>query len=452
MEFHQYLQVVRQYWRSILAVLVLTVAAAAALTFAQTPVYSSSSAIFLTVDSGGSAGELSQGAVYAERTVASYVSVATTAIVLEPVIEELGLDLAPSDLAKELTVSSPPDTSILTIEARSEDPRQAALISNSVAASLLDAVDDLAPSGPAGTRLVSATVIDRAQPPEQPASPRPASNLVLGAILGAFLGVGQALLRSSLDTRVRSEDDVHKVTDVPILASVGRNTATRSKATGAATERWASAEAYRRLRTSVGFLGLGGERRPSMVITSSLAGEGKTETAVNLARVLAQAGESVLLIDADLRRPQVAQRMRLDAEFGLVDVLTGKGDLDDFKIEVSTGHLSVLPAGAVPPNPSELLGSAAMTQLITTAERGFDYVLFDTPPLLPVADALVLASRTGGAIVVTRSGQARRSELGSALSALASSDVPALGIVLNDAPATATTAVSGYYTSDFAED
>lgn len=446
MEFHQYLKVLRKYWRSTLAVLFMSVAAAAALTLVQTPVYASASSIFLTVESGGSAGELSQGAAYAERTVASYVTVATTAIVLQPVITELGLDTTPGELADSLTISSPPDTSILNVTARDESSEQAALISNSVASSLLQAVRELAPSGPDGARLVSASVIDRAQPSAEPFSPRPASNLVLGGILGCFLGLGQALLRSTLDTRVRTQEDVEKVTEVPILASVGRNVATRARASGTASERWATAEAYRRLRTSVGFLGLGGERQNSMVITSSLAGEGKTETAVNLARVLAHAGESVLLVDADLRRPQVAQRMHLDAELGLVDVLTGRGTLDDFRIEISSGNLSVLPAGAVPPNPSELLGSAAMAQLVAAAEKDFDYVLFDSPPLLPVADALVLASRTGGAIVVTRSGRARRSELAAALAALAASDVPALGIVLNDAPATAT-AVSGYYTS-----
>lgn len=447
MEFHQYLRVLRHYWRSTLGVLLLCVVAAAAVTMLQTRVYSATSSIFLTVESGGSAGELSQGAAYAERTVASYVSVATTAIVLEPVIEELELDTTPAELADHLTISSPPDTSILNVAARDESAWQAARISNGVAASLLDAVTELAPSGPDGARLVSATVIDEAQAPEHPFTPRPASNLVLGAVFGAFLGFGQALLRSSLDTKVRTQEDVEKVTEVPLLAAVGRNVPTRTRAAGAAGERWASAEAYRRLRTNVGFLGLGGERKRSMVITSSLAGEGKTETAVNLARVLAHAGESVLLVDADLRRPMIAQRMRLDAELGLVDVLTGRGSLADLQMEVLPG-LSVLAAGAVPPNPSELLGSAAMTHLVEEAERLFDYVLFDSPPMLPVTDALVLASRTGGVIVVTRSGRVRRSELGATLSTLAASDVPALGIVLNDAPATAASAVAGYYASN----
>ena len=177
------------------------------------------------------------------------------------------------------------------------------------------------------------------------------------------------------------------------------------------------------MRTNVGFVALGGERQRSMVITSSVRGEGKTETAVNLARVLAAAGESVLLVDADLRAPQVAQRMGLDGALGLSDVLTGRGTLEALTIEAAPGRLTVLPAGTVPPNPSELLGSDAMAHLLTTAERQYDYVLFDAPPLLPVTDSVVLSAQAGGAIVVARSGLVRRPQLEAAVDLLKQGDV-----------------------------
>jgi len=445
MEIQQLLQMLRRYWRSALATLLLCVTAAAALTLLQTPSYAATSSVFLTVDSGGSAGELSQGATYAERTVTSYVNVARTEVVLQPVIDELSLDTTLVELREDLTISSPTGTSILNVTARNDSREQAAQQANAVAASLQRVVGELAPSGSDGAQLVSASIIDTARPPVTPASPRPILNLSLGVVLGCLLGLGQVVLRSRLDTRVRTREDIEKVTDVPVLASVGRNVNTSVRAAGVARERWSSAEAYRRLRTNVGFLGLGGERRPSLVITSSLAGEGKTETALNLARVLAQAGESVLLVDADLRRPKVAERMRLDADLGLVDVLTGRGSLEDLCIQVGSGQLWILPSGTIPPNPSELLGSAGMAHLITEAEERFDHVLFDTPPLLPVTDALVLASRTGGAIVVARSGRVRWSELGAALNILAVGGVPALGVVLNDTPMNGAGAYAGYY-------
>ncbi|MHA7862306.1 tyrosine-protein kinase domain-containing protein [Tessaracoccus sp. Y36] len=448
MELQQYLQIVRRYWRSTLATALLCIAVAAGFTLLQSPKYTATSSLFITVESGGTAGELSQGATYAERQVGSLVSVASSALVLQPVIDELGLDLTVGQLADKLSVSSPTATSIIKVSAENGSPQAAADLSNSVAASLQRSTESLAPAGPDGARLVSATVIDSAVAPTTPSAPRPAMNLALGALLGLLLGLGQAVLRSVLDTRVRTSEDVAEVTDAPILAEIGHREKT---AAGRAAEdqgiEWASAEAYRKLRTSIGFVGLGGERRSSMVITSSLPGEGKTETSTNLARVLALAGERVLLIDADLRRPQVGARLRIDSELGLTDVLTGRGSLQDLIIDVAPGYLSVLPAGTIPPNPSELLGSEAMGHLLATVERQYDYVLMDAPPVLPVTDAVVLGAQAGGVVVVSRSGYIRRPQLHGALNSLQAAEVDLLGLVLNDVPATRADVYGGYYTS-----
>lgn len=445
MELQQYLRILRRYWRSTLATLLACVALAALVTLMQKPTYSSSASVFITVDSGGTAGELSQGATYAERQVASFMSVATTAMVLQPVIDELGLDLSPRQLAQRLTVTSPAATSIIKVAANDSNPELAAQLSNSVAIELTSAVDELAPPGPDGTRLVSATLVDEAPVPVSPTAPRPAMNLALGGLLGLLLGFGQAVLRSLIDTRIQTADDVSQVTDAPILASIGHIESEAGRALPRDGQQWANAEAYRRLRTNVGFVGLGGERRPSIVMTSALGGEGKTETAINLARVLALAGDSVLLIDADLRRPQVASRLRLDSELGLSDILTGRGTLEELTIKVTPGGFSVLPAGTVPPNPSELLGSEAMAHLLTTAERQYDVVLFDAAPLLPVIDAVVIAAQSGGAIVVARSGLVRRQQLGAALETLRSADVALLGLVVNDVPLAHSDVYGGYY-------
>lgn len=444
MEFQQYLRIVQRYWRSTLATLFLCIAVAAGFTLLQSPTYTASSSVFLTVESGESAGELSQGATYTERQVRSYLTVATTATVLQPVIDELGLDTIPSQLASQLTVTSPASTSIINVSADAGSPGEAADIANAVSVSLLDAVEELSPASADGTRLVVASVIEEAQPPARPSSPRPTINLALGALIGLALGLGQGILRSVLDTRLRTTKDLESVTDAPVLAVVGRIDAAADRAAANDGAQWASAEAYRRLRTNVSFVGLGGERRPSIVVTSSVAAEGKTETVVNLARVLAQAGESVLLIDADLRRPQVAARMRIDSELGLSDVLTGRGALHELIIDVAPGYLAVLPAGTIPPNPSELLGSEAMAHLLATVERQYDYILFDAPPLLPVTDSVVLASQAGGAIVVARSERVRRPQLESAIELLNAGDVTLLGVVLNDVAGSRDGSYGGY--------
>ena len=445
MELQQYLRVVRRYWRSAIATLLLCVVVAAAVTLAQKPTYTASSALFVAVESGDSAGELSQGATYAERQVTSFVSVATTTVVLQPVIDELSLDLTPVQLKKKLTVTTPAATSLINVSATDGDPAQAARIADAVAASLTRAVDELSPDGGTGKGLVAATVIDPAVAPISPTAPRPTVNLALGVVLGLLLGVGQAVLRSALDTRVRTATDIEALTDSPLLGSIGHVEDANAHSSEAEGSQWANAEAYRRLRTNVGFVGLGGERRPSMVMTSSMAGEGKTQTVVNLARVLAQAGESVLLIDADLRRPQVAARMGLDNEFGLTDILTGRGKLEEMVIDVEPGSLAVLPSGTVPPNPSELLGSEAMSHFLATVERQYDHVLFDAPPLLPVTDAVVLASQTAGAIMVARSGKVKRPEFEQAMRLLDGGSVTLLGVVLNDVPSKGGSNYTGYY-------
>ncbi len=443
MELQQYLRILRDYWRSILASLFVCIAVAAGVTLLQTPTYSTSASVFITVESGGTAGELSQGANYAERQVNSFINVTTSELVLQPVIDQLGLSETPRQLAKALAVSSPANTSVIKIAATETSPEQAALIANTVASQLVQAVGDLAPPGPDGTGLVSATVIDNAPVPVSAVSPRATTNLALGALLGLLLGFGQAVLRSMLDTRIRTTADIEQVTDAPVLATIGHRETETGGAAGVSEQQWATAEAYRRLRTNVGFVGLGGQRRSSIVITSSLGSEGKTETVVNLARVLAKAGSTVLLIDADLRRPQLAARMGIDSDLGLSDVLTGRGPMYDFVIQAAP-NLTVLPAGTIPPNPSELLGSDAMAHLLTAVEEHYDYVLFDTPPLLPVTDAAVLSAKAGGAIVIARSGVVRRPQLEGSLELLEAGDVTLFGLVLNDVPMTSR---SHYYST-----
>jgi len=445
MEFQQYLRILRRYWRSTLAVVLACVAVAALVTLLQKPTYSSTSSVFISVDSGGTAGELSQGATYAERQVKSYVEVVTSALVLEPVIRELGLDTTPSALRKSLMVSTPTATSVIQIEAQDQDPVLASQLANAVAESQQAAVAELAPPSAEGSGLVSATVVDQAPVPTGPTAPRPTVNLALGVVLGLMLGLAQAVIRSMADTHVRTVADIESLTEAPVLATIGHLTTTAGRASDSSGQQRSNGEAYRRLRTNVGFLGLGGERRPSFVMTSAIPDEGKTETVVSLARVLAQAGESVLLVDADLRRPSVAARMRLDAELGLSDVLAGRAVLADLVIPVGPGRLDVLPAGSVPPNPSEMLGSDAMAQAIASMERDYNYVLFDAPPLLPVTDAVVLSAQTGGAILVTRSGVVKRAHVEEAIGILESSRASLLGVVLNDVTETSPDVYQGYY-------
>ena len=446
MDLQQYLQIFRKYWRSILTVLSVCVGAALVFTFLQTPKYSSTSSALIAVDTAASAGELSSGALYAERQVSSFVALADSALVLDPVIDELGLDVTPQALRSRVSVSAPAGTSIVDVTVTDTNAGRAAEIANAITASLKNVTSDVVPTGPDGDEIVTVTVVEPASESSRPVSPRPVVNIALGLIAGVVLGLGQALVRRLLDSRIRTRDDLEEITDAPVLASVVHHKGSdraKDEAAPARGTAWASDESYRKLRTAVGFVALGGERRSSIVVTSSVQGEGKTETSTNLAKVLAEAGARVLLVDADLRRPQVGARLGLDDELGLSDVLTGRADLND--VLLSVDDLSVLTAGTVPPNPSELLGSEAMAELLALVEAHFEYVILDAPPLLPVTDAAVLSHQAGGAVVVARAGVARQNQLTEALSILEAADASVYGVGLNDVPVSQIDGYSQYY-------
>ena len=427
MELPDYVNLVRRYWRSIVATALVVLGLATAASFVQQRMWTSTASLYIAVESGGNAGELSQGATYAERQVKSFVEVATSPYVLQPVIEELGLNITPAALAKNLTVVAPLNTSVIAISVQAETPEQAAERANAAAASLARAVDQLSPQGSRDERLVQATVIQPASPAERPTSPRILQYVLIGLLLGVLLGLAQALARDKLNTRVRSAEDIAQITNTPLIGAISRYQQTPHTSGYSPTD-----EAFRTLRTNLSFLGLAGERRPSIVLTSSIASEGKTETAIRLAKTLAQAGEKVLLVDADLRRPQVAARMGLEGAAGLSHALSGQATAWELLQPGEVNGLDVLAAGAVPPNPAELLASDAMQAFLRLAEDRYDYVILDSPPLLPVTDAAVLASAAGGAIVVARSRVVSQQELATGLYSLSSAGATVIGIVLND--------------------
>jgi capsular exopolysaccharide synthesis family protein len=195
------------------------------------------------------------------------------------------------------------------------------------------------------------------------------------------------------------------------------------------------AEAARQLRTNVHFVDVTAGKH-SFMITSSLPGEGKTTTAVNLGLAMADSGLKVLLIDADLRHPNVARSLGLESAVGLTTLLVGAAEPEDVFQQWAGTSLYVLAAGEVPPNPSELLGSRAMKELFDELTEQFDFILVDAPPVLPVADPLVISQLTGGTVMVVAAGETRRRHLAEALRVLGTASVEVGGFVLTKAQAT----------------
>jgi capsular exopolysaccharide synthesis family protein len=296
-------------------------------------------------------------------------------------------------------------------------------------------------------------VIDDALVPPAPVSPKPLQNLLLAAILGMVLGVGAVFARESLDTRVRSREDVAAATGgVPVIGTIPRILAPgangRGLRRGAASphpplatrdDPWSpAAEAYRALRTSITFTGRD-EGPSTVVITSAMPGEGKSTTSANLAITLAQQGVRTVLVDADLRRGTLHHALGMQRDPGLSHLLLRKAPLDDVLQEVEVGNpgnpLRFIGSGVLAPNPSELLGSPELARVLAELRERFDMVIFDAPPLRLVTDAAILARRVECCLVVTRANYSDRQVLHEAVGQLQQMDSPVTGVVLNDVPA-----------------
>lgn len=449
MDLYDYLRVLRRNWILIVASLLAGLMAAGAASILVKPTYTSATQLFVAIQSSGSVAELQQGNTFSQARVQSYVKTVTSPVILQPAIDVLGLDETPETLASRIRASSDPNTVLIDIEVDDTSPVQAAAIAQAVADSLINGLDTLERPKAGGNSPVSLSVIAPAIAPTSPSAPNTRLNLLLGLFAGLCAGVGLAVLRTALDHRIRGEADFRRTSDAPVLGAIAFDRDALKKPlltqTGPQSPR---AESYRQLRTNLQFANVTGQAK-SILMTSSLPGEGKSTTATNLALALVQAGQSVCLIDADLRRPMVNEYLGLDRNAGLTTALVGQADVMDLLQPWGVDPLYVLASGQIPPNPSELLGSKQMTQILERLGETFDTIIIDAPPLLPVTDAAVLAQHVGGVVLVVGAQKLKRQDLEKALGTLELVEATVLGVVLNRLPQSGPDAYSySYYSSD----
>jgi len=271
--------------------------------------------------------------------------------------------------------------------------------------------------------------------PSSPSSPKPAQDALLGLAAGLALGLGAAFLRESLDDRLTSKEAAEHAGGAPVLAMTPAVTSWRHQkrplVVTVTDPTSPAAESYRSLRTSLQFARQGQPLR-SMVVTSPGVNEGKTATLANLGVVFAQAGERVVLVSGDLRRPRIGDFFGLDEQAGLTSVLLGQLTLEETLLPVpGFGRLTLLPSGPVPPNPAELLNSAQAQEIFGRLRHHYDLVLIDSPPVLPVTDSAVLARHADATLLLAAAGQTRRADLHRAVEKLDQVNAKILGIVLN---------------------
>jgi succinoglycan biosynthesis transport protein ExoP len=447
-DIRDYALVLRKRWRLIVLCTLLAAAASLAATLAATPKYQASAQLFVSTSGGMEAavGNLQQGSQFAQQRVKSYADIIDNPDVVEPVVRELGLDVSPRLLAESIEASAPLDTVLINIDVTNEDPRQAQQVANAVATRFTEVASELETPEGGQSSPVKVSVVRTADLPTDPVSPRPKLNLALGLLVGLAVGIGAAVLRETLDTSIKGASDVQEQLDLPTLGLIAYDPeAGKRPLIVHADPHSTRAEAFRQLRTNLQFVDV--DRKPrSIVVTSSVPQEGKSTTTCNLAIALTQAGLRVILVEADLRRPRLAEYLGMEGAVGLTDALVGRADLDDVLQSWGDGKLQVLASGPTPPNPSELLGSHQMGELLRDLESRCDLVLLDAPPLLPVTDAAVLTAQASGAMVVIRSGHTTREQASRAVEILRAVDAHLYGVVLNMVPTKGPGAYKyGYY-------
>ncbi|TXK19495.1 polysaccharide biosynthesis tyrosine autokinase [Homoserinibacter sp. GY 40078] len=434
MELRDYLRILRRHWVVILVMVLVGAGAAATYSVLVTPMYEARTKVFVAATGASSVTELNAGSSFTQQIVRSYAEVVRTGIVLEPVIDDLDLDETPAELATRITASVKLDTVIVEISVTDSDAEQAARIANAVARRLIEAAPELTPTNAGGSDPVRITVAQRAVLPTEPVSPQTSLNIILGAIVGLVLGLAIAVLHTVLDQRIRGAREVAQLTDRPILGAIAYDPKASERPLIVQVDPLSPrSESFRALRTNLQFVGMDGTNR-SFVMTSSLELEGKSTTTANLAIALRDSGLSVCVIEGDLRRPKLAEYLGLEGAVGLSDVLIGRVPLQDALQRWGGGNMFVLPAGQRPPNPSELLGSAAMSRVLRQLESEFHIVLIDAPPLLPVTDGAILSKQTSGAILLVAAGRTHRGQFEAALASLEGVGATIHGIVMTMVP------------------
>jgi capsular exopolysaccharide synthesis family protein len=433
MDLQQYLRIVRRRWVLILVCLLLSVAAASIVTLRMTPLYDSTARLFVsTPQAEGS--DAYQGGLFSEQRVQSYADLIIGERIAQRVIDRLDLEVEPSELTEQMSSSVAPETVIFEITVVDPNPRRAQQIAATAADEFTALVTELEEVPGQRRSPIKATVVDEPDIAATPVSPQPLRNVALAAALGLLLGIGIAVLREMLDTTIKTPEDLSELTTTSMLGTIRYDSGAARRPLVTELDTHAPRlEAFRVLRTNLQFVDVDRTAK-TFVVTSSLPEEGKTTTATNLAITLAQAGQRVVLVEGDLRRPKLSDYLRLEPAVGVTTVLIGRLEIDQAIQVWGDNGLSVLTGGAIPPNPAELLQSQSMAELLADLRRRFDVIIVDAPPLLPVTDAALLTAQADGALLVVRHGKTTRDQVQQSTERVAAVGGRLLGSVLNMAP------------------
>lgn len=440
-----FLDVLRRRWLLIAGVVLACMVAAVARYETATRSYDATARVaFGNTTLTESALQVSRGSGDPERDAATNVLIASSRDVAEGVRAQLRSPATPETLLSAVGVEAAPNANVIDITASTDSPVFSARLANAFAEqylatetkSQLEAIDaaqrdlqqqlDALPPGSADRitlqqssqrldelRAVASgglQIISRASVPGAPSGASLKTTVILGLLVGLALAAALVFLLESLDRRVNTPEAFERAYRLPVLTTVPRRAFRREHADG----RGRTLEPYRILRSALDFVAVT-RQLDTLLITSAISGEGKSSASIDLAQAIALAGRSVVLVELDLRQPSFSHYFALDPLRGVTTVLTGRAELQDVLLHPldQLPNLAVLPAGTLPPNPSELLSSAAVSDMLAELASDDAIVVIDAPPLNPVADAQVLLNNPAihAALIVARVGHTTRDQV-----------------------------------------
>lgn len=441
-------------WGVLLATLAFAVIAFVCTHYFITPLYQSSAMFYVNNSSlsvGDASFSISSSDITASKSlVDSYIVILNTRETLNDVIDYADVDHSYKEVRNMISATSVNETEIFEVVVTSDDPEEAEAIASAVAYILPKRISDVIE----GT---SAKIVDTAIVPVSPSSPSLSKNTLIGCLLGFLLSVAVIALHEIFDIRIRTEEDIARGCHHPILAAVpnmaveakggyyydsnGKRKGTKTqgnKKEQAVTGKkisFTASEAYKLLRTKLQFSFADDSNSRVIGISSALAGEGKSVTSVNLAYSLSQLDKKVLLIDCDMRRPSLADKLSIKRAPGLSSCLTGQNKwselLQPCGIADDEYAFSVIVAGRNPPNPIELLSSQKMVSVLQQMREEYDYIILDLPPVAEVSDAMAVATETDGMLLVVRQDYCDHVALNGAVREFEFVGAKILGVVYN---------------------
>jgi capsular exopolysaccharide synthesis family protein len=428
-----YFRVARRHWWIVVASIFLALAVALVVNVKMPKTYAAEVTFFFTTPNVATS-DLYPASMFSETRLKSYAALLTSDRIVGPLSAAPGVGITPAELVKQITAETVTDTVMLQVSVQDHSRDRALRTATALAPLFESVVGSLENATTPDKPTVRVDVVAGPSLMPAPVSPKPFNNLALAGLAGLIVGAGLAVIREVADSSIRTAEALRALTGAPVLARVPVDTGAPSRSGPFVSDpNSARAEALRRLRTNLQYADAD---HPVQVVavTSAVPGEGRSAIACSLALLFAESGRKVLIVDAELRHPRLASFLGREGSAGLSTVLTGAAAIDEVLQPWGAG-LWLLSSGQTPPNPSELLSSHRMSDLVAELRGRFDIVIFDCPPLLPVTDAAVIAARSDGALLVVRFRRTKNAQVTGAVRALHAVNARIVGCVLNMAPA-----------------